>query len=501
MESTPAELRWSGKGDERNVPTVSPRRVTGRHRRRVVQRRAVFAVFGLGAALVAAAVVTTTFADRSSPIRPRTQRPIPHPTTSTTSTTSTTVAPPSPVWRVAWGTAMAWGYGTARDVTVRDLATIGGGGDAVRVRISNVFGNEPMVIGAATVGLDAGGAAIVPGTLHTLTFAGKSGASIPAGQYIYTDPTSMGVSNMQTLAISIFVSDTELGSVHPCCTKIASYFTPNGGGDLTGSLTGVGLSVASPWARWVDAVDVLQTTGQGSIVVVGDSITEGFNSSLRWTDVLQQRINMLPSSEQRAVVNEAITANALTSVVHTDDETGGGPSGLTRLARDALDQSGVAEVVVFLGTNDLWFGATAQQLITGYEQTIAAVHQAGLPIVAVTLLPRATDHTELWTPLDQAELEQVDTWIKTSGAFDGVLNLAPAVADVFNGACTPNVMFPPYDSGDHLHPNAAGQIALANAIDPSVLRLPALPQIPPAVKATPTPTCSAAAMAPTSFAP
>jgi len=488
---------WSGTGDELNAPPVNSHRVGGRDQRSVFHGRAKIIVVGLAVAVVATALVTITFVMGNSPDRPESQRPIVH---AVTSTTSTTVALPSPVWRVAWGSAMAWGYGTAHDVTVRDLATLGVGGEAVRVRISNVFGNEPLVIGAATVGLDAAGTAIVPGTLHQLTFAGHSGASIPVGRYIYTDPASMGVSAMQTLAISLFVSDTELGSVHPCCTKIASYFTPNGGGDLTGSVTGAGLSVASPWTRWVDAVDVLQSTGKGSIVVVGDSITEGFNSTLRWTDVLQQRIDKLPTSQQQAVVNEAITANALTSVVPTDDKTGGGPSGLTRLARDALDQSGVSEVIVFLGTNDLWFGATAGQLIAGYEQAIALVHQARLPIVAVTLLPRATNHDELWTPLDQSELEQVDNWITTSGAFDGVLDLAPTVADVFNGACTPNVMFPPYDSGDHLHPNAAGQIAMADAIDQSVLQLPALPQVAAPVRVTPTPNCSGGVVARTSLA-
>ena len=205
------------------------------------------------------------------------------------------------------------------------------------------------------------------------------------GQVSYSDPVSMDVSDVQTLAISIYVRGRELVTVHPCCTKIVSYFTPNGGGNLTESVSGVGLSEPSPWERWVDAVDVLQTTGEGSIVVVGDSITDGYHTALRWTDVLQKRIDMLPPSEQRAVVNEGITANALTSVVRTDDLIGGGPSGVSRLARDALTQSGVSEVVLFLGTNDLWFGATADQVIAGYEQAIAVAHGAGVRIVAITL--------------------------------------------------------------------------------------------------------------------
>ena len=374
---------------------------------------------------------------------------------------------------------MAWGYGQASDVTVRDLATVGVGGDAIRVRISNVFGDAPLVIAAASVGLSASGPAVVPGTMRTLRFDGARGAKVPVGGVVYSDPVMTRVAAMQTLAISVYASGRELVTVHPCCARIVSYFTPNGGGNVTGSVSGAGLSIASPWERWVDSVDVLQTTGEGSIVVVGDSITDGYNSSVRWTAVLQERVDMLPASERRAVVNEGITANALTSVVDTDARTGGGPSGLARLARDALSQAGVSEVIMFLGTNDLWFGASAPQVIDGLKQAIAEAHAAGVRIVGVTLLPRSASPAERWTPLQQSDLQQVDHWILTSGAFDGVLNLATAVSDVYDGACDPTAMFPAYDSGDHLHPNAAGQTAMADAVNRSALELPAMPEVPP----------------------
>jgi lysophospholipase L1-like esterase len=400
-----------------------------------------------------------------------------------------TTVPPRPVWRVAWGSAMAWGFGTASDATVRDLATVGVGGTAIRVRISNVFGNAPLVIGAASVGFGAGGAAVEPGTLHRLLFSGKRTVTVPVGGFVYSDPAAMTVTAMRVLAISLFVRNADLVTEHPCCTKVVSYFTPNGGGDLTGSLNGRGLSTSSPWERWVDAVDVLQTTGRGSIVVIGDSITDGFNATLRWTTVLQQRIETLPAAEQRAVVNEGITANALTSAVHTDSAVGGGPSGLSRLGLDAIDQAGVSEVVLFLGTNDLWFGATREQLIAGYRDAIADVRQRGLRIIAVTLLPRSSSPQERWTAFQQAEMEQVNRWILTSGSFDGVLNLAAAVADVYNGACDADRLFPAYDSGDHLHPDDAGLVAMANAIDPAVLGLPALPRVPRRAEVTPTPGC------------
>jgi lysophospholipase L1-like esterase len=418
-------------------------------------------------------------------------------TTTTSHPSTTTTTDPPPAWRVAWGSGMAWGNGVASNVTVRELATVGVGGGAVRVRISNLFGNAPMVIGAATVGLSAGGSSIVAGTLAPLAFGGAPTTTVAPGQFVYSDPVTMTVQDLQTLAVSVYVSDSDLVTLHPCCALQGdvSFFTPNGGGNLTSSLTGAGLSVASKYPRWVDAVDVLQTAGQGSIVVVGDSITDGYNTTLRWTDVLQRRIDTLPPSEQRGVVNEGITANALTSLPDDDSAKGGGPSGISRLARDALDQPGVSELVLFLGTNDLWFGQSAQVLIQGYQQAIALAHQAGVRIIGVTLLPRMSggpaSEFEYWSPADQAAMQQVNSWILTSGAFDGVINLAATIGDVYDGACSPTTMFLPYDSGDNLHPNAAGQTAMGNAVDPTVLGLPPIPQVPPLVNVTPTPGCNA----------
>ena len=131
--------------------------------------------------------------------------------------------------------------------------------------------------------------------------------------------------------------------------------------------------------------------------MVGDSITDGFHSTVRWTDVLQRRIAALPVALRPAVVNEAITANTLTAVEPSDARTGGGPPGLERTVVDALDQPGVATVVVFLGTNDLYFGASAPAVIAGLQQAAAMAHQHGVRIVAATLLPRAG--SEGWSGL------------------------------------------------------------------------------------------------------
>jgi lysophospholipase L1-like esterase len=413
----------------------------------------------------------------------------------TRGTRSATVESRHPfAWRVAWGSAMAWAQPgvIADDATVRQLATVALGGRQVRIRISNLFGNAPLVIGAATVAVSSGGSSVVPATLMRLTFRSRPGVAIPAGQVAYSDPARLAIRGGRTLAVSLYVREPDLVTVHPYGNLGAvSFSTATGGGDQVESVAGTAFGYSSEWPRLVDAVDVLERRGRGSIVVLGDSITDGFNTTVRWTDLLQKRIDALPVAERRAVINEGITANALEPLSGDDSRTGGGTAGLLRLRSDALDQAGVSYLVLFLGTNDLFFGADANQVIAATRTAIKRAHHVGIKVIGVTLLPRAG--SERWDPAQypkhQPYLEAVDHWIRTSRAFDGVLNLAHAVADVYDGQCEPSAMFGPYDSGDHLHPNAPGQTAMANAVDTMLFGLPQAPRLAPLVAVTPTTDC------------
>jgi hypothetical protein len=57
------------------------------------------------------------------------------------------------------------------------------------------------------------------------------------------------------------------------------------------------------------------------------------------------------------------------------------------------------------------------------------------------------------------------TWIRTSGAFDAVVDLDRVLADPSN----PLVLRAAYDSGDHLHPDDTGYHVMAEAVDPERL--------------------------------
>jgi lysophospholipase L1-like esterase len=444
----------------------------------------------LAAVLVAAIVVRTGALSSHTSSHPA----LAGHTRATRAPTKTAAVPEAPTWRIAWGSAMAWAQPgvIADDVTVRELAKVALGGTHVRVRISNQFGNAPLVIGAATVALSSGGTSIVPETLTKLTFRGGTGTTIPAGQVAYSNPARLPVAGGQTVAVSLYVTTPDLVTVHPYGNLgLVSFSTTNGSGDQVDSVTGSPFGYSSEWPRLVDAVDVLERRGRGSIVVLGDSITDGYNTTVRWTDLLQKRIDQLPVAERRAVINEGITANALNPLPGDDSKTGGGTAGLLRLRSAVLDQAGVSYLVLFLGTNDLFFGADAAQVIAGMRTVIARAHRRGIKVIGVTLLPR--DGSERWDPAQfpthQPYLEALDRWIRTSGAFDGVLNFARAVADVDDGHCNTAALFGSYDSGDHLHPNAAGQLAMANSVNTRVFGLPDAPRLPPAVAVTPTPGC------------
>ena len=102
---------------------------------------------------------------------------------------------------------------------------------------------------------------------------------------------------------------------------------------------------------------------------------------------------------------------------------------------------------------------TAQELIDGYLTLIQEAHADGVKIFGATILPYQGAFYD--SPRGEAVRQEVNHWILTSGAFDGVFNFASALAD----PADPLRLNPAYNSGDDLHPNDAGYQAIANAVD------------------------------------
>lgn len=348
--------------------------------------------------------------------------------------------------------------------TLRQIVHTSAGGRRVRVRFST-FGAKGLVIGAAHIALHAGGAAIVPGSDRTLTFGGLTSITIPPGALVLSDPVALDVSALSNLAVSIFVPENTGPATWHFESRQTSYVSPPG--DFTASA--VLPSVATPVAWfWLAGVEVAASSRTGMVVTFGDSITDGTQSTLdaneRWPDQLAQRLMSMPGSRTKGVLNEGIAGGRL---LHDSL----GPSGLARLDRDVLAQTGATHVIVQMGNNDIFTlnpaeEVTADQIIQGHKQLIERAHAKGLKIYGCTLNPiegflLPGTPLPVFSPAKEVKRKIVNAWIRLSGEYDGVIDFDRVLRD----PSAPTKIVPLFDSGDHAHPTDAGYKALADAID------------------------------------
>jgi lysophospholipase L1-like esterase len=352
---------------------------------------------------------------------------------------------PTGVWRTTAAQAMSKPIRTAVDETCREVVRISTGGDLVRVRLSNAVSPAPLRLAAVTVAVRARGAAADPLTLTAATFAGRRAVEVPAGGEVVTDPVAVHVPDRSELLVSFAVSGSALLSEHEQGAA-TSYCSPQGAGDRTGEPNGTSFAPVGRHALVVDEVDVSAPASAGTILAVGDSLTDPRlppDGYARWTDVLT---GLLPD---RPVANAAIDGNRLLV------PGGYGPTILSRLDRDVLRRPGVGTLVVLAGTNDITGGATADQLIDSLTEVTRRAHQRRLRVVLLTLLPA---HKR--TPDKEQIRQAVNDWIRTTDAADLVVDAESVVRDPDQ----PNRLRPSYDWGDGLHLSEAGHRALGTAV-------------------------------------
>lgn len=370
-------------------------------------------------------------------------------------------------WAAAWGASpvvgseIPWspncraGTGLA-DQTVRNVLFTSTGGSQTRIRLSNVFGTTALTVGSATVAIQGDGATPLGGTLRQLRFAGSPGVTMVAGGQALSDPVDLAVPPLSKLLVSVYVpGPTGPVTNHP--------FTAQGNYIAAGDQTG---AQATGWQDnpcWmlVDGVDVKANSRvTGSVVALGDSITDtsatSGNADQRWPDHLARRLNARPG-KILSVVNAGLGGNRV--LAPRDGEPYWGVPALARLHRDVFSQTGVQAVIVFEGINDLGYDATAPQLIAAYQQIVALARQQGLRVYGATITPFKGSF--IWTETRAQSWREINNWIRTSRTFDGVFDFAKATAD----PADPDRLNPAHDSGDHLHPNDAGCVAMANAVD------------------------------------
>lgn len=356
-----------------------------------------------------------------------------------------------------------------QDQTVRMVMRLSFGGSRVRIRLSNADGTHPIVLADAHVGIAGSGAAI-RGPAVALTFRGSSAITIPVGQSVLSDPAVLHVQALQRLVVSVYApSDTGPGTGDR--DELAQYFVASGNqaAALSGQAFG---SQASRSGYFVTGIDVY-APNDGLIVAFGDSITAGFRTAGEgWPYWLANRLAALAArgGPRYSVIDMGISGNDLT---HTH---GGRPqtiSGQARLARDALDQTGFRMLLMMEGINDIGGAGgrspvPAPQLEAAYKNIIRQVQLAHGQLLLSPLTPAGDVlapnpyGTGYWDSSGIADRLAVSRWIRNqSGVFSPGFDFPPVVSDPHS----PNHLTPQFDSGDHLHPNVAGQQAMADSIN------------------------------------
>jgi lysophospholipase L1-like esterase len=375
-------------------------------------------------------------------------------------------------WIGSWGASDVFPVGSDVNYqTLRQFVRLSAGGKRVRVRFSNATGQYQLVVGAAHLAKPVAGGApgvIDPATDHALTFGGAGAVTVAPGAEVVSDPVDIDLPPLSTLAISTFVPRwTGPAVIH--LDGVATTYISNDA-DSTAAAT-----LPSPHTStsrfFVDEVDVEASGQPGTVVTLGDSITDGYRSQVdanhRWPDRLAERLAARSGAAPIGVVNAGVSGNR---ILHDHPEDLFGPSALARLDRDVLSTPGLRWVVLMEGINDIGHSTsaglpeqdvTAEQIIAGMKQIVARVHAHGAKIYGATLTPyEGTVFHGYYQPEGEAKREAVNAWIR-HGDFDAVIDFDAAVRDPDH----PTRIRADYDVGDHLHPNDAGYRAMGEAVD------------------------------------
>jgi lysophospholipase L1-like esterase len=343
-------------------------------------------------------------------------------------------------------------------VTLREVVHVSIGGETLRVRFSNLYGTDPLVIGAAQIAQTLKGVAVVAGSGKPLTFHGQASVSIPAGALVVSDGIPFKFAPLSDLTVSFYLSNPSGPITEHQLGNATSYHAP---GNVVASDTLETPTTLTSW-EYLNGIDTLTSADTAAVITIGDSITDGAKSTIdtnqRWPDELARRLQADPKYRHLAVLNEGISGNKILL-------DGAGPNVLARFDRDVLAQSGAKYLLILEGINDIGRlhnfpdSVTAADLILALDQMILRAHAHGIAVIGCTLTPYhgAGYYTENGETIRKA----VNDWIRNSGTFDGVVDFEAAVRDPSH----PDTFLPADDPGDHLHPNDAGYKVMGDAID------------------------------------
>jgi lysophospholipase L1-like esterase len=390
----------------------------------------------------------------------------------------------------------------AADATLREIVHTSiptGLTPLVRLEFTNALGTEPLTLGEIHIALADPKTAQPPTgdisliTANALTFNGASSVTIRPGAEVISDPVALALPADADLVISIFLPAQKIttATFHPDAFQ-TNFFAPgNVVSQRSLAMPPTQFKTTNHW-WFLKSVDVQEPAAASTIVAFGDSITDGYgstpNKNQRWPSILAQRIADQAEAKEEAAKQAEAKPKSPPEPTQTfavvDEGIGGnrilldgyGPSALARFTRDVLAMPGVSSVILLEGINDIGVATgppdprrttpatplTAAQLEDGLSQLAAQAHAHNIKAFGATLTPY--QGAGYFSPAGEAIREQLNTWIRTTPLFDGVIDFDKAVASPTD----PIAFNPAYDHGDHLHPSDAGYKAMADAIELSL---------------------------------
>jgi len=344
--------------------------------------------------------------------------------------------------------------------TIRMIVHTSIGGRRVRIQVSNAVGKNALTIGAAHLGMRNSGSEIVSGSDRELTFNGRPAVKLQPGVIVVSDPVDLEFKPFSDLAVSLYLpKDTGPPTSHPLGLHKA--YISKGDATADKSMPNAGETYAY---LWLGAVDVVAPADAFAVVALGDSITDGFSTTTdadqAWPSLLAKRLGDNEGTKNISVLNKGISGNEVL-------RDGAGVSALARFERDVLDSAGVRWVILLEGINDINIhgqivapdALTADDLIFGYRQIIERAHSHGIKVMGATIT--AEEGVWLATPAGEATRQRVNEWIRSSRAFDAVVDLDETTSDPRHRT----TLRAEFDSGDHIHPNDAGNKAMSEAFN------------------------------------
>ncbi|KAH7076215.1 SGNH hydrolase-type esterase domain-containing protein [Paraphoma chrysanthemicola] len=357
--------------------------------------------------------------------------------------------------------------------TVRQTLYMTAQANQVRIKISNVFGGSVLPITAISIALPANQTAgihqIQPKTVQKVTFSGKDGIIIPNGALAVSDPINFPIKAQQIVTVTLYLADgqkTNSITSHPGSRTTSWWQFGNAVDAAQLAVTDATTQSAAHW-YFLSSIEAWVPPKQGSLLIVGDSITDGrgstTNANNRWPDLLLRRLQGNAATKHISFGNLAAGGNRILA-------DGLGPNAFGRIDRDVLAHPGVKYAMIFEGVNDIGGGATTKEaqdaiyerLTQAYQQMVTLIHAHGIPVFGATITPFSAPANVTIQPYSNPEREntrqRINKFIRESGTFDAVADFDKFLAD----PKIPSQLNPAYDSGDYLHPSVAGYQYLAD---------------------------------------